>query len=501
MRTRSKNYEQAIPGARVLYGYRNESWSAQRALAELVDNSRGTARGNADNIWIRWDPLRRILSVLDDGVGMTPSVFELFTLGRGAETVEGDPGMYGLGGSRAILWLYDNVTIHTLKKGQVNSEKVNWLDVFRSDEFPWISTKWEKSTPRNTPEVLRKLKHGTLITGRVRKEKIVREDLIVRELERMFAPALRAGTRIFFASHDDKSELEPFTPKYDEKVKVKVRFKGASGKQLEAHGEVGYVQNLTPDYAKVSVSFADRVILNTRDFFCDLEGNGVGALHVTGLITLKGPWEPTVDKSGLVSDSDYRELVRLVIPQIQDILDREKEAKMSVALNDLELKLTGLLDGNLKLPRQSMEVEPFEGEPNDPPQPRKQRQHPEQPLDPDGKKKDPRKAGSIKIVPVSNDDIKGAVVSLDGQDNAFVAMVNKDMAYVQDNIDAGNMDLITDLVVGELAAKIHDGGPKLINLTFEKREARNLINQSADEGMLRRQLIHRALVDKLVKQG
>ena len=91
-----------------LQAMRNQSWTMTGALAELVDNSFGPGRGNANTCEIVYDPTKRLLIIQDDGVGM-PSIGRLFQLGNTIGRAPGDIGLYGSGGTMAILWLADSV--------------------------------------------------------------------------------------------------------------------------------------------------------------------------------------------------------------------------------------------------------------------------------------------------------------------------------------------------------------------------------------------------------
>jgi len=57
------------PKPSMLRAIQNQSWNVAGALAELVDNSLGSKRGDAGNVTITYEPRHRIIEVLDDGRG------------------------------------------------------------------------------------------------------------------------------------------------------------------------------------------------------------------------------------------------------------------------------------------------------------------------------------------------------------------------------------------------------------------------------------------------
>jgi hypothetical protein len=486
--------QQAIPGAGVLLGYRNAIWRVHEALAELVDNSRGLGRGNARNIWIDWRVRTRILSVLDDGVGMTPSVFNLFTLGSESNRVKGDIGRYGLGGTRAILWLYDACNVYTFRDRKANWDSVDWEQVIASDTFPWIDPNWNKPMSRNCPPMLRDLGHGTLVIGRLRHGKHLHEEVVKRELQRMFAPALNAGRSIFF----NDVPLEPYKPEFVESVQVSVRFKSnENGKTVTAEGKVGIVEDLRPDWSNISLACAERIVDSTRDYFVNEKGETVSTRRITGLIDLNDDWELSDDKTKIINDEDRDHLRREIIAQIQPLLKIEEKHKLNIEFTDLKIQLQGIKAEGLKVPRKSIKPPKIEGKDGEGKK-RKRHKHDDQPDDPEGTKtktkEKPAAGGTVGFDFVPGDSIDGALCTFNGQDNAFIGLVNEDVAYIQ--TVRKFMPRVREIVIGELAHHINETEERIAQW-FSPTEARELIQQAGDDITLRRQLIHRALVERI----
>jgi hypothetical protein len=404
----------------------------------------------------------------------------------GADEVEGDIGKFGFGGSKAILWLFHHCVVWTLRKGKLAHDKVDWDAVFESNRYPEIEDKVFKPTSHNTPKDLLKLRHGTAIIGKVVAGKIVREENITRDLAIKFAPALAAGVEIFF----NGQPLETAMPVFKTSVKVKAKV-GA----LEAVGEVGICDDLPSDAVKIHLCYADRVITSTRDFFFNAKGEAVPATQVTGFIKLKGSWPLTTEKDEIADQVVYQSLRKQIIHQIQPILDMEEENKLSIAFADLALELSDLLlKGDLTVTRAVIDVPEFERKGGKRGPNKHKHTHPDQPLDPDGKP-EPRRAAKLNFVFKSDKQMKGALVSFDGQDAAFVAWINKEHPYMVDT--ARNRKTILATVVGEFAAKINES-VKIIDQLFSRSAAKRL--KETEDWQLRRQRIHRALVDRMTNK-
>src|SRR5260370_12400476 len=102
--TNSKFEFDCTPKPAFLLAVRNQDWTAAGAISELVDNSFGPGRGNANFVQITYDINHRTLVVRDDGQGME-AVGRLFQLGNTIGRVAGDIGIYGKGGTLSSIVL------------------------------------------------------------------------------------------------------------------------------------------------------------------------------------------------------------------------------------------------------------------------------------------------------------------------------------------------------------------------------------------------------------
>ena len=150
------------PKPAFLRAMQNQRWTITGALAELVDNSFGPGRGNADTVDIIHDTKARTVTVVDNGRGMQ-AIGRLFQLGNTIGRSPGDIGMYGSGGTMAVLWLASRVEIWTLVGASVAHDTVDWAEEIRHDRFPIISDQWRHATVANTPAVLLNNGGGTMI--------------------------------------------------------------------------------------------------------------------------------------------------------------------------------------------------------------------------------------------------------------------------------------------------------------------------------------------------
>lgn len=118
------------PKPRMLLGLQNQKWTISGALAELIDNAFGPGRGNADTVRITHDITDRTLTVADNGVGME-YIGRLFQLGNTVGRCAGDIGHYGSGGTQAIIWLAEWVSVATERDGRIMSDRVRWSEILR----------------------------------------------------------------------------------------------------------------------------------------------------------------------------------------------------------------------------------------------------------------------------------------------------------------------------------------------------------------------------------
>jgi hypothetical protein len=331
-----------------LLAIRNMDWDAKGAVSELVDNSLGEARGDASYVLIQWDSKTREVTVLDDGRGMD-DVADLFQLGKTRGMSPRDIGKYGSGGTMACLWLGSEVSVWTLRDGQVASAQVAWSKLRNWED---LSTEvWARASASNTPVALLSRGHGTLIRLKVPKAKRIVSDAIQKELAKRYAPGLRHGKLLRWETLGKKSgEVRLEAPQFltdpiDIRLDVKVHGKA---RPLTAEGQVGVRVGLGPSESKIEVGFGHRVIKRTSDCYSSPDGQqSYGGVGVTGWVDLGEGWQDflTTTKTDFHDAQAWDSLMEHLFFELEPLLkqvedENERYQLAEIALN-LELSLQG----------------------------------------------------------------------------------------------------------------------------------------------------------------
>ena len=176
-----------------LQAMRNQSWNMTGAIAELVDNSFGSGRGNAEICEVIYNPRQRTLAVVDNGIG-TEAIGRLFQLGNTIGRTPGDIGMYGSGG-------HDGHPLACHRGGGVQPPQRPGLlrqggvvGALAQNRFPQISDRWQKPTLSNCLPELLAHGHGTAIVMKIAPERgKINVSNIRRDLAKMYGPGIRAA--------------------------------------------------------------------------------------------------------------------------------------------------------------------------------------------------------------------------------------------------------------------------------------------------------------------
>lgn len=342
----------STPDPKFLRAMQNQKWNVAGALSELVDNSLGASRGNATRVQIIHDPKARTLAVLDNGRGMT-HIGELFGLGKGLGLTPGDIGLYGSGGTMAVLWLAHKVTVASLRDGLVCRDTVDWTDVIRRGYWPQISDDWKEASPRNTPAQLYNAGHGTIILLHLADKRKFQPSNARRDLARTYAPGLRKGREIIWttvgtkdAGTDALPDVTPTFDKPEDAVEFDISLQ-VDDELLPVHGVVGFKEGLSQSASRVAIGFQHRVITSTRDCYVspDREEAYLGA-GITGWLDLGDGWQPylTTTKDGIDDDRLWDALMGYVFNEIRDILQRVERQDLKVELESIGLNLKNAFD-------------------------------------------------------------------------------------------------------------------------------------------------------------
>src|SRR5262245_35605957 len=272
-----------MPSGRIIHGLRNRKWSIYGAIAELVDNSFGELRGNADTVWIQWDGKKRILRVLDNGRGMI-DVADLFILGEGTTSGPDDIGKYGMGGCQALLWLADDAIVQTLRADAgVACGRANWKSCDERNDFPTIDNQWRRATTTTCPTDLLKLGHGTSIFLYLKEGLRFHQDTMCKELSRRYSVALRTGRKIYWISGltDENTTVIPLEPWNPGEMKDVVTGTITMEEELSAKVLAGRIDGLSVINSKLAVNYGYRQIKETTEGFGQIVQGAMGYIDLS----------------------------------------------------------------------------------------------------------------------------------------------------------------------------------------------------------------------------
>ena len=440
----------ARPTARVLLTIRNRSWTTHQALAELVDNSYGELRGRASNVWITWSPKTRVLTVRDDGQGMG-DVIDLFTLGQGETSGAGDIGLYGVGGSEALLWLADYVFVTTLRHGRVARGRANWADCIDKGEFPDINNRWREATVATCPTELLEQRHGTLIELHVRPRLQIHPEVIQERLSRLFSVAFRNGRSLTWATLDPHSrpqKLHPWDPGPLQDV-----FTGTfalwNGNGLAATVTAGRVDGLSIASSKLAVNFVYRQIKETT------AGFGRPIQGACGYVDLSPEWLPYLTTTKDDINEDGREfeavLMERIAEELRPLVEKLAAAKRARIFSNIRISLKRKMQSLFRAPAIPVideDEEPEVATPVDP-----EATKPRRPRVPS---RHSPKVAVIDIEEATNESIEGLLCKVELQGHTIKAFINKDHPYIVQALDQEpiNQMLLESVLITALSKEI-----------------------------------------------
>ncbi|MBA3351942.1 MAG: ATP-binding protein, partial [Blastocatellia bacterium] len=487
------------PKPAFLLAMQNRDWTIHGALSELVDNSLGSGRGNADNIKITYDQKSRVIEILDDGLGMD-EIGRLFQLGNTIGKSIGDIGLYGSGGTMALLWLGKTVSIWTMRAGRVMHDRVDWKKQIREGEFPSVSSEWKKASLGNTPTSLLEIGRGTLIRIAIRDERgAMQVSNVVRDLSTTYAPALRGGKEITFHIIGKNTTERVLSDPYPNLANEKL-FDGVvelDGKHLPFKGRIGIVEDLPYAQSLVRIGFGHRVIKSTRDCYdsptSDEKFLGVG---VCGYVDLGEGWQDylSTTKEAINHAGAWSALMAFIYEEIRPLLVAMDEEKLSVVFEDLEFSLSEMLNGK-------SEMEATLGIPHDDgdyPTPasggtygiRKS----DREDDPDGT--DGKKSASTEIVieRLTDAQMDGELCRVEPNRDDLIVLVNQDHDVIQQCLKEKplNKMALTLLITTEMAGLAVDDQAFMNKLFGRRRGLLDQINRKSG----RRSFICRILMDR-----
>lgn len=494
-----------------LRGQQNQKWTVAGALSELVDNSLGSGRGNADTVTIFHDTTHRVLSVLDNGVGMD-AVGRLFQLGNTIGRSPGDIGLYGQGGTLAILWLPQEVKVYTMRNGMVSSYRMKWQEQFEAAHYFAVPDDWETATLANTPPKLLEYGHGTMIMAKLLPGRSFHASNVIRDLARTYAPAVRNGKIITWRTisgnkvREERSITDPFPLK--EAVKT-ITFDitiEIDGDHLPVHGCIGIVEDLPHVQSVVSVGYGHRTIITTRDCYQSSDGDrryaGTG---VTGWLELGEGWQPylATTKDAIHDQRAWDALMSYVFAKIEPLLKETEDDQFRIILDDIAMNLQLALNANINIEMTQEGTLPPGGrgshgdETVSQPSPGDGK-HPLTATEKDGEDAEKRQPATSELVLVrlSDREMQGALCSVEMQgDESVMGMINRDHECIQEALKAKpvNRMALNYMVTRELAGTIR-ANPKMMRRLFKPSLLRQ-IDEREEE--IQERYIARILMDRV----
>jgi hypothetical protein len=334
------------PTIELITAIKNQEWEVRGAISELVDNAFGEGRGDASQVVIHWYPKSRELWVLDNGGGMENGVTDLFHFGKTAGRSQGDIGKYGWGGTRAIVWLADEVQVTTLRRGKVQTATVEWRNV---KDWSIPVRDWEPASAMNTPTQLLDRKHGTVIILKISRTRRFHVDAVQRELANRYAPALRHGRTIFWKTGDGKRiTLTSAQEKHPTPINVTIR---VNDLELVASGSAGYYPDAAVKDSNLQICYGPRVIMETTDCFLPPEGESEqGYCGVVGWVDLGEGWQDylTSAKTSFCDDELRELLMRALYEELRPLLEQANEQAKRLQIAGLAVGLSEVLGDALE---------------------------------------------------------------------------------------------------------------------------------------------------------
>jgi hypothetical protein len=470
--TATGNMYSITPKPGMLRGMQSQRWTPTGALAELIDNSFGPGRGNATIVSILYDTADRTLTVTDNGRGME-YIGRLFQLGNTIGRTVGDIGYFGSGGTQAIIWLAEWVSVETERDGMVMQGSIRWADVVELDNFDdvAVSNVWRKGSlglPRQ---------HGTVIKMKLLKSRKLHIGNLLRDLSRLFAPGLRRGKTITWVQArggeivDERHLDDPFEVKAAPENTVRFNIVVEHGDEhLPVRGVVSFDDNVSHADSVIHIGFVYREIMRTRDCFRS-DNEFFDGIGVSGWLDLGDGWQPylSTTKDSFDNQPLYDVLMEHVFSQIRGLLIKAQRKAINFELDNIAIGLQIALEATSKL-RVSVRREPGTEEEGgvrpDGDGTNVSGEHNPQPDDA-GKHKT-NAAAHIRLVPQTDDQMKGALARAGWDAHGIFVDLNEEHRVVREAMRRPvNRHALHVIILAEIAA-LFASDDELLHLAFRK---------------------------------
>jgi hypothetical protein len=453
---------QILPKTHMLQGIvAADNWTVAKAISEFVDNSFGSAAGDADVVGITFGS--DFIAISDNGNGMQ-DVTALFVIGEsGSFSSDVDIGRYGRGAKEACIWLGRKTMVESRHGGIRSVAHLDWQKVIDSGpDAPWPTV---EVTSHKVGESI----SGTRIKIEgMRQKRRINIDALRTALGETYAMAIRNGKIIRLTDARKGGiapvDVEPFYPKGwsdIQSVKGRVNGKGYSA-------EVGILSEVYSSHTGLRVCYGHRVI----ERMTVLGGRAVPA-RVFGYVMLDSSWKPhlSTNKTELIDSDD---LEADLLEKLAVVFKAAEEYQEDWIIEGLNVHLSDVLT---KSWRASDEGDQYgkRKEPKNPGTKTKKHKAPPMTVTEDGEVpvqeslELERRGLQIKKNRLGKDGVIGLVQEAD---NGLIVVLNQDSPLmkraINDQMATGkNRVAAYAMIVGFLLSNhAHDQGPTWARQTF-----------------------------------
>ena len=169
------------PSSHMLASVRNQNMKTHVCFAELIDNS---LDAKAETVTITTKNKKIVVS--DDGVGV-PDLLAMTQFGGHQTEGRSTSGKFGVGGIEAICNLGDTLIVETVRNGKMQTARLDFVQQQQSGNW---GVDIEEAPVSDSVEC------GTKITITNLKTTWIQNTTLIKNLQEMFAPALKNGKKI-----------------------------------------------------------------------------------------------------------------------------------------------------------------------------------------------------------------------------------------------------------------------------------------------------------------
>lgn len=461
------------PKPRMLLAVQNQKWTVSGALAELIDNAFGPGRGNATAVKITLDVTNRTLTVTDDGQGME-YIGRLFQLGNTIGRFAGDIGHYGSGGTQAIIWLPEWVTVATERNGKIMQDTIRWSDIFAMEDFRDIAVtnEWKNGRISEYSEWT----HGTAIHMKLLKTRKISVSNVLRDLSRLFAPGLRRGKKIIWCQRrageliDVNFLNDPFEIRGRPENTVHFDIVMERGKEhLPVHGAISFDGAVSHAESLVRIGLGYREIMRTRE--CFKSGNEAFAgIGVSGWLDLGDGWQKylSTTKDGFDDQPLFDKLMDHVFANIRNLLILAEQQTVDFELENIavgpQIAFEKTMQIKVSVVRDKSGPNPDSGSGSGANSGSGEKETPD--LD---SNKDKPATAHIRLVKQNDDNMMGALARAGSDPIGMYVDINRDHAYVREAMKQRpvNSAALNLLIITEIATLL-SADPILARKAFKK---------------------------------